>query len=218
MRTSLGLRFLVHACMHAYLLQLCLILWNSMDCKTVRLFCSWDSPGKNTGVGCHSLIQGTFLTLGSNPCPLHWQAGSLDRGIWQSMGWQRVRRDWGTHTFTTTATCKALRVLRGRVKGRSSSLFSMPRFNIGHLPVDCWGYGGIFNASYLDGMDLWDLVFVRDSPIKSLTFCRPQSLLASPRGPSCLQCASLLLAWGFLTFWRLTGIFKTILLLFHCDN
>ena len=27
-----------------------------------RLLCSWNSPGKNTGVGSHSLLQGIFLT------------------------------------------------------------------------------------------------------------------------------------------------------------
>ena len=27
---------------------------------------SWDSPGKNTGVGCHALLQGVFPTQGSN--------------------------------------------------------------------------------------------------------------------------------------------------------
>ena len=27
----------------------------------------WDSPGKNTGVGCHFLLQGIFPTQGSNP-------------------------------------------------------------------------------------------------------------------------------------------------------
>ena len=42
-----------------------------------RLHCPWDSPGKNTGVGCHFLLQGTFLTQGSNPCLLNWQADSL---------------------------------------------------------------------------------------------------------------------------------------------
>ena len=31
-----------------------------------RLLCSWDSPGKNTGVGCHFLLQGMFATQGSN--------------------------------------------------------------------------------------------------------------------------------------------------------
>ena len=36
-----------------------------------RLLCPWDSPGKNTGVGCHVLLQGIFLTQGSNPHLLH---------------------------------------------------------------------------------------------------------------------------------------------------
>ena len=42
-----------------------------------RFLCPWDSPGKNTGVGCHTLIQGIFLTQGWNPrllYLLHWQA------------------------------------------------------------------------------------------------------------------------------------------------
>ena len=35
------------------------------------------SQGKNTGVGCHSLLQGIFLTQGLNQHLLHWQANSL---------------------------------------------------------------------------------------------------------------------------------------------
>ena len=45
-----------------------------------RLLCPWDFSGKNTGVGCHALLQGIFLTQGLNPCLLcllHWLAGSL---------------------------------------------------------------------------------------------------------------------------------------------
>ena len=37
------------------------------------------SSGKNTGVGCHALLQRIFSTVGSNPCLwhlLHWQASS----------------------------------------------------------------------------------------------------------------------------------------------
>ena len=34
------------------------------------ILCPWDSPGKNTGVGCHFIIQGIFLTQGSNLCLL----------------------------------------------------------------------------------------------------------------------------------------------------
>ena len=33
---------------------------------TARLSCSWDFPGKNTGVGCHFLCQRTLPTQGSN--------------------------------------------------------------------------------------------------------------------------------------------------------
>ena len=31
-----------------------------------RLLCPWDSPSKNTGVGCHFFLQGIFPTQGSN--------------------------------------------------------------------------------------------------------------------------------------------------------
>ena len=40
-------------------------------CPALRLLCPWDSPGKNTGVGCHFLLQGIFLTQGLNPGLLH---------------------------------------------------------------------------------------------------------------------------------------------------
>ena len=52
--------------------QLCLTLCDPMDCSP---------PGKNTGVGCHFIFQGIFLTQGSNWCLLHllhWQADSLN--------------------------------------------------------------------------------------------------------------------------------------------
>ena len=36
-----------------------------------QLLCPWDSTAKNTGVGCHSLLQGIFPTQGSNLGLLH---------------------------------------------------------------------------------------------------------------------------------------------------
>ena len=39
--------------------------------EPTRLLCPGDSPGKNTGVDCHSLLQRIFLTQGSNPGLLH---------------------------------------------------------------------------------------------------------------------------------------------------
>ena len=34
--------------------------------KPARLLCPWDFPGRDTGVGCHFLLQGIFLSQGSN--------------------------------------------------------------------------------------------------------------------------------------------------------
>ena len=52
-------------------IQWCPALCNSMDCSPSRLLCPWNSPGKNTGVGSHSLLQGIFPTQGSNLGLLH---------------------------------------------------------------------------------------------------------------------------------------------------
>ena len=38
-----------------------------------RLLCPWNFPSKNTGVGCHVLLQGIFPTQGLSPQLLHWQ-------------------------------------------------------------------------------------------------------------------------------------------------
>ena len=39
--------------------------------QPARLFCLWDFPDKNTGVGSHFLLQGIFPTQGSNLGLLH---------------------------------------------------------------------------------------------------------------------------------------------------
>ena len=51
-----------------------------MDCSPSGSSLHGIFPGKNTGVGCHFLLQEVFLTLGSNPTLLHllhWQMNSL---------------------------------------------------------------------------------------------------------------------------------------------
>ena len=57
--------------------QSCLTLCNPMDCSPPGSFVHEDSPGKNTGVGCHTLLQGIFRTQGSNWGLLHCQEDSL---------------------------------------------------------------------------------------------------------------------------------------------
>ena len=49
----------------------------TQSCQTLqelhpaKLLCPWNSPGKNTKVGCHVLLQGIFPNQGSNPGLLH---------------------------------------------------------------------------------------------------------------------------------------------------
>ena len=51
--------------------QLGLTLCDHMNCSLPGSSCPWDSPGKNTGMGCHFLLQGIFQTQESNPGLLH---------------------------------------------------------------------------------------------------------------------------------------------------
>ena len=52
--------------------QLCLTLCNTIDCSPPGSSVHGYSPSKNTGVGCHALLQESFPTQGSNwillPC------------------------------------------------------------------------------------------------------------------------------------------------------
>ena len=85
-------------------LQSCLTLCDPTDGSPTRLHHPWDSPGKNTGVGCHFLLQCMKVkseseiaqscpTL-SNPmdCSL---PGSSVRGIFQARG-----LEWGAIAFS----------------------------------------------------------------------------------------------------------------------
>ena len=78
----------------------CPILCDPMDCSPPSSSVHGDSPGKNTGVGCHALLQGIFPTQGSNQGLLHcrWILYQLScqrspQGIKQSAksGYQRPR-------------------------------------------------------------------------------------------------------------------------------
>ena len=51
----------------------CLTLYDLMDHSPPGSSVYVCFPGKNTGVGCHFLLQGILPTQGSNPGLLHWQ-------------------------------------------------------------------------------------------------------------------------------------------------
>ena len=58
--------------------QSCPTVCNPMDCMWfARLLCPWDSPGTNTGVSRHALLQGNFLNPGIKPRSLTLQVDSL---------------------------------------------------------------------------------------------------------------------------------------------
>ena len=80
-RAGLELRFSVVACdWYSCLCSLVSDCLQPPGLEPARLLCPWDSPGKNTGVDCHSLLQGIFPTQGLKShllCLRHWQAGSL---------------------------------------------------------------------------------------------------------------------------------------------
>ena len=65
----------IHVCMfsHSAVSDSC----NPINGLYPARLCSWDSPGKNTGVGCHFLLHGIVPTQGLNPHLLHCQADSL---------------------------------------------------------------------------------------------------------------------------------------------
>ena len=54
-------------CSDAKLLQLCLTLCDPMDCSLPGFSVHGASLGKNTGMGCHDLLQGIFPIQGLNP-------------------------------------------------------------------------------------------------------------------------------------------------------
>ena len=65
--------FSFHLCTRIKIvIQSCLTLCDPMDRSPPRLLCPWDFPGKNTGLGSHSLLQGIFptqeLNLSLLPC------------------------------------------------------------------------------------------------------------------------------------------------------
>ena len=58
-------RLLFHIYMYIYMLS-CVWLYVTHGSLARQALLPWDFPGKNTGVGLHFLLQGIFLTQGSN--------------------------------------------------------------------------------------------------------------------------------------------------------
>ena len=101
--------------------QSCPTLCDPMDCNLPGCSVHWDPPGKNTLVGYHPLLQGTFQTQGLNlgllhcswilyhlshqgsPRILEWVAYAFSRGTSQPRNWTAVACIAGRF-FTSWAT------------------------------------------------------------------------------------------------------------------
>ena len=60
-------------CVCACLVTQSCLTCDPMDCSPPGTAVHGDSPGKNTGGGCHALLQGIFPIQGLNSGPLHWR-------------------------------------------------------------------------------------------------------------------------------------------------
>ena len=88
--------------------QSCPTLCDPTDCSTSGCSVHGDSPGKNTGVGCHAPLQCIFPTHELNWSLLHC------RQILYQLSYQR-----SSSTLSTTYTSKVKNVKKGR-RGPSS--------------------------------------------------------------------------------------------------
>ena len=77
-----------------------LLTIDPIDYRPHRLYNPWDSPGQNTGVSSHSLLQGICSTQGSNPCLWHcsWILYQLNH-----KGSPRTL-DWGDYLFSSSSS------------------------------------------------------------------------------------------------------------------
>ena len=69
--------------------QSCLTFCDPMDYRLPGYSIHGDSPGKNTGVSCHALLEGIFPTQGSNPGLPHcrWILYHLNQGSPRILEW-----------------------------------------------------------------------------------------------------------------------------------
>ena len=64
----------VCVCAHVRVCVSCSVMSDSLwphGLSPARFLCPWNSPGKNTGMDCHSLLQRNFPTQESNPVLMH---------------------------------------------------------------------------------------------------------------------------------------------------
>ena len=110
-------------CVHAKSLQLCPTLCDPMNCSPPDFLYPWDFPDKNTGVGCHFLLQGISQLKDQTChllCLLHWQTDTLPlapqypyfRHIFIYLGmYLNVHKAWANHLKFESASSPSSNVM-----------------------------------------------------------------------------------------------------------
>ena len=108
--------------------------------QPTRLLCPWDSPGKNTGVGCYFLLQGVFMTQGWNPGFSHCRQILYclsHQGSPRILKWVAYSFSGGSSQPTIKPESPALQAdslpaeLPGKPKNIQSTEFSRPEYCTG---------------------------------------------------------------------------------------
>ena len=168
--------------------QSCLTLLRPHGLYPARLLCPWDFSSKNTGEGCHCLLQGIFLSQGLNLYFLPWQADSLPLSHlgsqcrpWLVLNW---RKKW-------QPTILAWRILRTEEPGglqymrsqrvrhewaTNTFIFTLV---LNRLP---WRFSGKMNRSYIHISVQFSCSAVSDSlRLHGLQHARPPCPSPTPR-------------------------------------
>ena len=101
--------------------------------QPTRLPCSWSSPGKNTGVGFHFLLQGIFPTQGSNHV-----SGKGRQIVYHCTTWESLEGQWRPMT----------QLKNPQAKRKSSFLFSLLFYSV-LLWLIGWGPPILERANFL---------------------------------------------------------------------
>ena len=114
--------------------QSSLTLCDSMDCSPPGSSVHGNSPGKNTGVSCHTLLQGIFPTQGSNPGLPHC------RQILYQLSHQRSPRipEWVAYPFSSGSSWPRNRTRVSCTAGRFFISWATGKPKEGWAPKNCF--------------------------------------------------------------------------------
>ena len=168
-------RYFSTLCAVCLVTQSCPAVCNPTDCSPPGFSVHGDSPGKNTGVGCHFLFQGIFPTQGLNPGLPHCQRKDsllseppgkpcipftfsytfnnhdTERlspfSPQSSNGWNRKHRSWGAWTLSSAISC--------------FPQVAYPSYSSAEKRIKVAGYSGILHFSDVMWEQVWSDVNYR---------------------------------------------------------